>query len=75
MQAQDGQLDALALSIARQREMGLRMGDELELHGQLLNELEGATDGTQGRLDRARGRMTRLEKSFKEHGQYRSFPV
>ncbi|CEH17568.1 SNARE protein TLG1/Syntaxin 6 [Ceraceosorus bombacis] len=67
MQAQDGQLDALALSIARQREMGLRMGDELELHGQLLNELDGATDGTQERLDRARGRMGRLEKSFKEH--------
>ncbi|PWN97143.1 hypothetical protein FA09DRAFT_299013, partial [Tilletiopsis washingtonensis] len=67
MAAQDGQLDALSLSIARQRELGIQMGDELELHGQLLEEMDTAVDSTANRLGRAQGRMDTLERSLKQN--------
>lgn len=69
MAVQDGHLDLLSASIARQRELGLRMGDELELHGELLDEMNTAVDGTTNRLDRARGRLDTLERSLKQHGE------
>jgi len=71
MAAQDGQLDALSLSIARQRELGIQMGDELELHGQLLEEMDTAVDSTANRLGRARGRMDTLERSLKQNSECR----
>lgn len=72
---QDTHLDNLSASIARQRELGLRMCDELELHGELLEEMNGAVDGTANRLDRARGRLDTLERSVKQHGELTTMGV
>ena len=57
---QDEQLDALGRSIARQRELSMRMGDELDDQVAMLDEADGHVDRHQGRLDRARRRVERV---------------
>ena len=57
---QDEQLDALGRSIARQRELSVRMGDELDDQVAMLDEADGHVDRHQGRLDRARRRVERV---------------
>ncbi|SPO05340.1 related to syntaxin 8 [Cephalotrichum gorgonifer] len=53
LEEQDEQLDRLGESISRQRELSMRMGDELEAQVEMLDETEGLVDRHQGRLDRA----------------------
>ncbi|KAE8259381.1 hypothetical protein A4X13_0g1051 [Tilletia indica] len=65
---QDGQLDQLSASVNRQRDLGLRMNEELELQHDLLGDLEAGTDGTELRLGRASRRLDQVSKSLKEHG-------
>ncbi|CAD6896605.1 unnamed protein product [Tilletia laevis] len=65
---QDGQLDQLSASVTRQRDLGLQMNEELELHHDLLTDLETGTDGTELRLGRASRRLDQVSKSLKEHG-------
>lgn len=60
LQEQDEQLDALGRSIARQRELSVRMGDELDDQVAMLDEADGHVDRHQGRLDRARRRVERV---------------
>lgn len=53
LEEQDEQLDRLGESIGRQRELSMQIGDELDSHVEMLDEMESATDRQQGRLDRA----------------------
>jgi syntaxin 8 len=63
LRQQDDQLDALGASISRQRELGLRMGDELDDQVALLEEQEGLVDRHQTRIDRARRQVGRIAKA------------
>ncbi|RYP68011.1 hypothetical protein DL771_006934 [Monosporascus sp. 5C6A] len=60
---QDEQLDRLGASIARQRELSLRIGDELDGHVALLDETDEHVDRHQGRLDRARRQVGRISRA------------
>ncbi|KAI1471974.1 uncharacterized protein F4812DRAFT_416237 [Daldinia caldariorum] len=66
---QDEQLDALGASIARQRELSMQIGDELDEHVAMLDDVDVAVDRHQGRLDRARrqvGKMSRAAGDSKQ---------
>ncbi|RYP03681.1 hypothetical protein DL765_010427 [Monosporascus sp. GIB2] len=60
---QDEQLDRLGASIARQRELSLRIGDELDDHVAMLDETDEHVDRHQGRLDRARRQVGRMSRA------------
>ncbi|KAI1453777.1 v-SNARE [Annulohypoxylon moriforme] len=66
---QDEQLDALGESIARQRELSMRIGDELDEHVAMLDDVDVAVDRHQGRLDRARKQVGRIARSAGESKQ------
>jgi len=66
---QDEQLDALGASIGRQRELSMRIGDELDSHVALLEESERVADRHQGRLDRAARQMGRVARGAGESKQ------
>ncbi|KAI5858285.1 v-SNARE [Durotheca rogersii] len=66
---QDAQLDALGASIARQRELSLRIGDELDEHVAMLDDVDGAAGRHLSRLDRARRRVGRLSRAAGESRQ------
>lgn len=68
MDDQDRDLDVLSDAISRQRELSLQIGDELEVHTQLLDETEEALDGTDRRLHNARKRLSKVSKTAKDHG-------
>lgn len=67
--SQDNQLDTLTLSIGRQRDLSLRMNEELELQGELLEELDGDVERTGLRLGRASGQLERVRRGVSEHGE------
>ncbi|KAG5982962.1 hypothetical protein E4U55_001014 [Claviceps digitariae] len=54
MEDQDEQLDRLGESIGRQREISMQIGDELDNHVTLLDEMDAVVDRHQSRLDRAK---------------------
>ncbi|RYP60990.1 hypothetical protein DL770_009875 [Monosporascus sp. CRB-9-2] len=60
---QDEQLDRLGASIARQRELSLQIGDELDGQVALLDEVDEHVDRHQGRLDRARRQVGRISRA------------
>ncbi|KAK3902088.1 hypothetical protein C8A05DRAFT_44408 [Staphylotrichum tortipilum] len=60
---QDAQLDALGASIARQRELSMQIGDELDSQVLLLDESERAADRQLGTLARARRQVSRVARS------------
>ncbi len=66
---QDEQLDELGASIGRQRELSIRIGDELDTHVAMLEESEAIADRHQSRLDRAARQMGRVAKSAGENKQ------
>ncbi|PWN23401.1 hypothetical protein BCV69DRAFT_281014 [Microstroma glucosiphilum] len=68
--SQDNQLDTLTLSIGRQRDLSLRMNEELELQGELLEELDGDVERTGLRLGRASGQLERVRRGVNEHGEW-----
>ncbi|KXS17947.1 hypothetical protein M427DRAFT_235796 [Gonapodya prolifera JEL478] len=57
MSQQDESLDLLSDTIERQRQIGLQITDELDLHVQLLEDTEVAVDRTSSRLAGARKRL------------------
>ncbi|KAK7920252.1 T-complex protein 1 subunit beta [Apiospora marii] len=69
MDQQDQQLDALGLSIARQRELSMQIGDELDDQVAMLDDVDEAVDRHQGRLDRARGQVGRITRSASDNKQ------
>ncbi|SPQ20344.1 4632b3d9-3b79-4872-b97d-72a37737e983 [Thermothielavioides terrestris] len=68
---QDAQLDALGASIARQRELSLRIGDELDSQVELLDESERAVDRQAGALGRARRQVGRIARGAARSGEGR----
>lgn len=66
---QDAQLDALGVSIARQRELSMQIGDELDEHVAILDDVDSAVDRHQSRLDRARNQVGRIQKAAGESRQ------
>ncbi|KAI8590357.1 hypothetical protein BDZ88DRAFT_107933 [Geranomyces variabilis] len=63
MDDQDTQLDELSATIGRQKQIGIMINDELDLHVDLLLETEDRVDSTQRRLA---GAGRRLEQVFKD---------
>lgn len=66
---QDAQLDALGQSIARQRELSMQIGDELDDHVAMLDETDRMVDRHQGRLDRARRQVGKITRSANDNKQ------
>lgn len=66
---QDDQLDRLGESISRQRELSMRMGDELEAQVEMLDETDEAVDRHAGRLDRAGRSLAGVARRAKGEGR------
>ncbi len=66
---QDAHLDELGASIGRQRELSMRIGDELDDHVALLEEADRAAERHAGALDRARRHVDRLLRTAGESKQ------
>ena len=64
---QDDQLDELGASIGRQRELSMQIGDELEGHVMLLDEVEEGVDRHTAQFRRARGRLDRFSRKAREN--------
>lgn len=57
---QDAQLDTLGESIGRQHQLSIQIGDELEGHIALLDDVDEHVDRHQGRLNNARRRLNKI---------------
>lgn len=64
---QDQQLDELGVSIGRQRELSLAIGDELDDHAMLLDDVDERVDRHQGQLDGAKRRLAGVARKAKEN--------
>jgi syntaxin 8 len=62
---QDTHLDVLSESIRRQKEIGMQIGDELELHIDLLDQTEADVDNSQDRLGAAGRRLRSVHEISK----------
>ncbi|RFU72174.1 syntaxin 8 [Trichoderma arundinaceum] len=69
LQEQDDHLDRLGESIGRQRELSMQIGDELESHMTILDEVDHVTSRHQSRLDRAKRALGRVAKSASDNKQ------
>lgn len=67
LREQDEQLDRLGESIGRQHQLSIQIGDELEGHIALLDEVDGDVERHNTRLDRARRRLDRIRKNASEN--------
>lgn len=65
---QDESLDRLSASIRTQRELSIQIGDELDDHVRLLDDVDELVDRHQTRLTRARRRLDRFAETAKENG-------
>lgn len=64
---QDQELDTLGASIGRQRELSMRIGDELEEQVEILDHVDGHVDRHQTQLDRAKTRLGGVARQAKEN--------
>ncbi|KAG8623786.1 hypothetical protein KVT40_008762 [Elsinoe batatas] len=64
---QDDQLDQLGLSIGRQRDLSIQMGNELDDQAVLLDDVDQSVDRHQGTLDRAKGRLNKISRGAKDN--------
>lgn len=69
MQEQDEHLDRLGESIGRQRELSMQIGDELESHMAILDEVDHVTSRHQSRVDRAKKALGKVAKGASENKQ------
>ncbi|KAH7320306.1 target snare coiled-coil domain-containing protein [Stachybotrys elegans] len=67
LQQQDEQLDRLGESIGRQRELSMQIGDELDDHVAMLDEVDGYVDRHQSRLDRASKMLGKVARGASEN--------
>ena len=67
MAEQDEQLDRLGESIGRQRHISMQIGDELEGHVALLDDVDRGVDRHQGRLDGAKRRLKGVSSKAREN--------
>lgn len=72
---QDEQLDRLGESIGRQRELSMQIGDELDSHVAMLDEVDAVTDRHQSRLDRAKNTLGRVARGAGENKQMTAIVV
>lgn len=63
---QDEQLDHLGESIGRQHQLSIQIGDELEGHVALLDEVDEHTERHTSRLDGAKKRLNKFRKNASE---------
>ena len=75
LEEQDEQLDRLGESIGRQREISMRIGDELDSHVVMLDEMETVVDRHQNRLDRAKSVLGKVAKGAGENKQMTAIVV
>lgn len=75
LEDQDEQLDRLGESIGRQRELSMQIGDELDSHVAMLDEVDEVTDRHQGRLDRAKKALGKVAKGAGENKQMTTIVV
>lgn len=71
LEDQDAQLDALGVSISRQRELSMQIGDELDEQVVMLDESERAADRHAGALHRARRQVGRIARGAADSGEGR----
>lgn len=69
MDDQDQDLDHLSLAIARQRELGTLIGEELETHAQIIDETEALVDGTDHRLRQAQKKLNYVNRKIKDNSK------
>lgn len=67
---QDIQLDHLSGTIAKQKEIGLLISNELDLHADLLDRTEANIDNTNDRVLNARRRLDRIIRGSSEKRKY-----
>ncbi|KAL2837170.1 hypothetical protein BJY01DRAFT_47060 [Aspergillus pseudoustus] len=67
MRDQDEQLDRLGESIGRQHQLSIQIGDELDGHVALLDEMDDTAERHQGRLNNARRRVDKIQKKAREN--------
>ncbi|ODA76874.1 hypothetical protein RJ55_07390 [Drechmeria coniospora] len=60
MEAQDEQVEQLAAIIRRQKEMGLKINEEVEAHGEMLDRLDQDVTRVDGKLRVANDRVKRM---------------
>ncbi|KAF4464818.1 SNARE complex subunit (Syn8) [Fusarium albosuccineum] len=75
LEQQDEQLDRLGESIGRQRELSMQIGDELDSHVAMLDEVEDVTDRHQSRLDRASRVLGKVARGASENKQMTTIVV
>jgi len=68
MDHQDVHLENLSHSITRQHDLSLRIGEELDVHTGLLEDLDQEVDRTGNRMSGARKRLDKFAKGAKENG-------
>ncbi|KAG9248677.1 hypothetical protein BJ878DRAFT_327202 [Calycina marina] len=66
---QDEALDRLGQSISRQRELSIQIGDELDEHVQMLDDVDRTVDRHQSRLDKARKNLGTVARKAKDNMQ------
>ena len=69
LREQDEQLDRLGDSIGRQRELSIQIGDELDEHVQMLDEVEGHADRQNSKLEGARKRVGSIARKARDNKQ------
>ena len=67
---QDQYLDLLSHSINRQHHMSLQINEELDVHSNLLEELDTELDRTEGRLGKARKALDKVAHGVKSNGLF-----
>ncbi|KAK2603938.1 hypothetical protein QQS21_003873 [Conoideocrella luteorostrata] len=75
LEEQDEQLDRLGESIGRQREISMQIGDELDSHVAMLDEMDTVVDRHQSRLDRAKTVLGKVGKGAGENKQITAIVV
>jgi len=67
LRRQDQELDSLGASIGRQRELSIRIGDELDEQVEILDDVDGHVDRHQSQLDRAKNRLGGVARQAKDN--------
>lgn len=72
---QDEQLDQLGMSIGRQRDLSIQMGNELDDQAIMLEDVEEGVDRHQGTLDRAMKRLNGISKKAKDNWSWLTIAI
>lgn len=67
LRRQDDELDTLGVSIGRQRELSIRIGEELDEQVQILDHVDDNVSRHQTQVDRAKNSLGRVSRKAKEN--------